>query len=357
MSEAKPQQRLKYIIGLVGYSLLALLFFSIISAPDNWPFMFLNGLGLGMIYGLVFSFLEGRKITEILSAFLVVSFIVSSGFMKSIGRYFVENNISESTMPFVVGLIFFPIFCLSAWALNLAPKPTTDDIHSRTERLPMTRQGRRQIIHQYGFGLFFLILVYILMTIFRDIRDNFSIEIWAEMGIKNTAVFSQTELIIGFLISINIALGFLIKNNKMAFYANLFFITIGCLLISLSTQSYLNNYTSPFWWMVLCGLGVYLAYIPFNAVLFDRLLAVLQEKANIGFLFYLADFCGYLGSILAMLYQNWAMKGSGNWLGLITKMALWMPIVSIVFIIISYVFFNTKINEKYKFQKNILASL
>ena len=143
----------------------------------------------------------------------------------------------------------------------------------------------------------------------------------------------------------------------MAFNANLFSIMLGCLLISISTQSFLNNYTSPFWWMVLCGLGVYLAYIPFNAVLFDRLLAVLQEKANIGFLFYLADFCGYLGSIFAMLYQNWAMKGNGNWLGLITKMALWMPIVSILFIIVSYVFFDTKINQKYHPKNNMQASL
>lgn len=85
VSEAKPENRLVYIISLVAFSLLSLFLFSIVPAPDNWPFMYLNGVGLGMIYGLVFSYLEGRKNTEILLTFLIVSFIVLSGFMKSIG--------------------------------------------------------------------------------------------------------------------------------------------------------------------------------------------------------------------------------------------------------------------------------
>jgi hypothetical protein len=346
VSEAEPAKRMKYIISLVAFSLIALYLFSIVPVPDNWPFMFLNGFGLGMIYGLVFSYLEGRKITEILSAFLVVSFIVSSGFMKSIGKLMIEHNIDESKMPFFVGIIFFPIFCIAAFALNMAPKPTEADIASRSARLPMTDVERKIFLSKYGIGLFFLIMVYIFMTIFRDIRDNFSIEIWAEMGIKNTAFISQTELIIGLIICINIGLGYFVKNNKLAFYFNLFFIVLGCLLITLSTQSYLHHFTSPFWWMVLSGLGIYLAYIPFNAVLFERLLAVLKEKANIGFIFYMADFCGYLGSIFAMIYQSTLTKGSSNWLKLITDMAIWMPMLSIGFVAISLLYFNGKISSQ-----------
>ncbi len=351
VSETKPENRMKYIIGLVALSLAALLIFSIVPAPDNWPFMYINGLALGMIYGLVFSYLEGRKVTEILSAFLVVSFIVSSGFMKSIGRYLIEQNIDESTMPFIVGLLFFPVFCLSSLALNMAPKPSESDIESRSAREPMTSAERKGFLNKYGIGLFFLIVVYICMTIFRDIRDNFSVEIWAAMGISNGALLTQTELIIGLIISLNIAFGYLIKDNTKAFYFNLFFIVFGCLLIIISTQSFLNNFTSPFWWMVLSGLGIYLAYIPFNAVLFDRLLAVLKEKANIGFIFYLADFCGYLGSLCVMIYQNYLQKKNISWLKLITDMAIWLPIISIGCVIISFIYFQRKMNKKYREQE------
>lgn len=352
ISEIKSENRAKFSLILICYSLLSLFFFYIVPSPDNWVFMILNGLGLGMIYGLVFSFLEGRKITEILSAFLIISFIVSSGFMKTVGKLFLINNVDENLMPLLVGLIFFPIFLLSIYALTLAPSPTKDDEVSRTPRQPMNGLERMRFLNKYGFGLFSLIIVYILMTVFRDLRDNFSLEIWKELGITSTTLFTQTELIIGIIIAINIGIGYAIKSNKNAFFANHFFIILGCLLITVSTKSFLQNYTSPFWWVVLSGLGVYMAYIPFNSVLFDRLLAVLKEKANVGFLFYLADFCGYLGSIVVLICQNYNQKNI-SYLQLITDMAIWLPIFSILLVIISLLFFTGRINNSISNKKRV----
>ncbi|MES2796583.1 MAG: DUF5690 family protein [Bacteroidota bacterium] len=355
ISEVKPEQRPKLIIGMVLYSHLSLLMFSIIPAPDNWPFMFLNGIGLGMIYGLIFSYLEGRKITELLSAFLVISFIVSSGFMKTIGSLLINSGVDESKMPFVVGLIFMPIFLISVFALVVVPKPSEADIQSRSLRPPMDQKDRGKFLSKYGFGLYSLIAAYIFMTIFRDIRDNFSAEIWKEIGQKNSLIFSKTEIIIGLIIAINIGIGYKIKDNKLAFFINHLFIILGCLLIFLSTRSFLLNYTSPFWWMVLSGLGIYMAYIPFNGVLFDRLLAVLKEKANVGFLFYMADFAGYLGAIFVMLTQVFSSKTT-NWLELISNLAIWLPIVSILFVTISLFYFNSKSSFHTNSNKDIAIS-
>ena len=53
--------------------------------------------------------------------------------------------------------------------------------------------------------------------------------------------------------------------------------------------------------MILAGSGLYLAYNPFNAVLFDRLVAVSGRAANAGFLIYVADFSGYMGSAALLL--------------------------------------------------------
>ena len=49
--------------------------------------MFINGLPLGMVFGLVMAYLEGRRQTEMLAAVLCASFIVSSGFVKSVGKW------------------------------------------------------------------------------------------------------------------------------------------------------------------------------------------------------------------------------------------------------------------------------
>lgn len=48
--------------------------------------LFANGLGLGMIWGLVFGFLEGRRLSEVLGAMLCASFILASGGVKSVGK-------------------------------------------------------------------------------------------------------------------------------------------------------------------------------------------------------------------------------------------------------------------------------
>lgn len=56
--------------------------------PDGWrPLaMFLNGLPLGMVWGLVVWYLEGRRVAEVLLAGLSCSFIIASGAVKDVGR-------------------------------------------------------------------------------------------------------------------------------------------------------------------------------------------------------------------------------------------------------------------------------
>ena len=53
--------------------------------------MFMNGLFLGMIWGLVFSYMEGRRVSEVLGAVLCASFIVSSGAVKSVGVLLMQD--------------------------------------------------------------------------------------------------------------------------------------------------------------------------------------------------------------------------------------------------------------------------
>jgi hypothetical protein len=60
----------------------------------------------------------------------------------------------------------------------------------------------------------------------------------------------------------------------------------------------------PFWWMLLVGLGLYLVYIPFNSIYFDRLIAAFSIKGNAGFFIYLADSIGYVGSVSVMLVKE-----------------------------------------------------
>src|SRR5882757_2294738 len=113
-SELKPRHRKKLIISLILIAETALLFFGVVPAPYNFIFLFINGLPLGMVWGIIFNYLEGRRFTELLSMGLSTSLIISSGFLKTI--YFELHAIfpalSEFWLPAVIGLVFLPFFLL-----------------------------------------------------------------------------------------------------------------------------------------------------------------------------------------------------------------------------------------------------
>ena len=110
ISELSASKRTRTLVFLMAFSWLALLFFGIVPAPYNLPFMFLNGLPLGMIWGVVFSYIEGRRHTELLGVAMASSFIISSGIVKGVGSYLLLNlNVSEMWMPFFSALVFLPL--------------------------------------------------------------------------------------------------------------------------------------------------------------------------------------------------------------------------------------------------------
>jgi hypothetical protein len=96
------------------------------------------------------------------------------------------------------------------------------------------------------------------------------------------------------------------KNNRTAFMANLIMIAIGLLLIGLSTLAFQGGLSGPITWMVLLGGGLYLAYTPFNGLLFDRFFAASRMAGTAGFLIYVADASGYLGSTALLLFKNFS---------------------------------------------------
>src|SRR2546430_5925594 len=85
-SEITPARRAWALLVLIGWAELALVGFGL--APDNLKVIaiFLNGLPLGMVWGLVVWYLEGRRTSELLLAGLSCSYIVSSGIVKDVGR-------------------------------------------------------------------------------------------------------------------------------------------------------------------------------------------------------------------------------------------------------------------------------
>jgi len=306
IAELKKAGRGRIILILTGISWLALLLFALIPAPYNIVFMFLNGFPLGMIWGVVFSYVEGRRATDFIGSALAVSFIFSSGFVKSVAESLRINfHLSEFWVPFVTGLAFALPLIIFVFLLERIPPPGEEDVELRSHRVPMTRENRSAFIRLFLPGLIAAISIYVFSTLFRDIRDNFIADMWKELGYGNQpALFTKTETPTTIIILALVGSMILVKNNFRALVYAHFFILIGFILTGACSLLFLRHLISPLWWMTLVGLGLYMTYIPFNCIFFERLIAAFKYPANVGFLIYVADSFGYLASVGVLITKE-----------------------------------------------------
>jgi hypothetical protein len=339
VSELSPGRRAGAILVLIGASELALLLFAIIPAPWSALALVLNGLPLGMIWGLVFGFLEGRKVSDLLGAGLCVSFIVSSGFVKTVGKWVMASGVSEAWMPFVVGLMFYPPLVLFVALLAQIPPPTAEDEALRTKRLPMDAASRRAFFAAYAPGLVALVGLYVLLTAYRDFRDNFAREIWDALGFAGAPeILTTAELPVALGALIAVAAIVFVKDNRKALLVLHGLMLAGAVLIGASTLLFDAGLIGPAAWMISVGLGLYVGYVPFNSVLFDRLIAAVGSVATAGFLIYVADAFGYLGSVALLLTKSFA-KPELSWLEFFRGMSYVTAAVTAVLYVVSAVYF------------------
>ncbi len=350
ISELKRLGRYKIVLLLVGIAWMAWLLFALVPAPYNIVFLFINGFPLGMLWGVIFSYIEGRKTTDFIGAALAVSFIFSSGFVKSVGGWLLmQFHLSEFWIPFATGLVFSLPLLLFIFLMEKIPAPTAEDIALRMNRTPMDASQRAAFIREFLPGIVAAVLIYCFATIFRDIRDNFSADMWKEMGYLNQpALFSKTETPITLVILVLIGSMVMIKNNLKAFMLAHFFIALGFIVAGVSTYLFKQQMIAPYWWMTLVGLGLYMVYIPFNSVYFERLIATFRFTGNVGFLIYVADSFGYLGSVSVLLSKE-IFKVQLNWVTFFSNSVMILSLAGFIISLFAAKYFSKK--HKYPLPK------
>jgi len=354
IAELNNRNRMLIILKFIGISWIALLLFAIVPPPYNIIFLLINGFPLGIIYGPVFSYLEGRRTTEFLGAALSSSFIFASGFTQSAGKFLlVKWNVDQWWMPWVTGLVFFIPLILFCWLLEKTPKPTTDDVLMRTERRPMNRKERFEFIKTFFPGLFMLLIVYVMLTIIRDYRSNFAANIWKETGRGNSiSLFTKTEIPSSVLVLVLMSLLVYVKKNIRALQINHILIIIGFALSLGGTILFMYNRLSAFGWMTITGVGLYMGYVPFNCMLFERLIASFRYVSTAGFMIYVADSFGYLGSDVVLLVKNFSGP-SISYADFFVKMILGISALGTCLTILSSIYFKRKYQKYFDVSSNL----
>ncbi|HAO27089.1 MAG TPA: hypothetical protein DCQ68_04140 [Chryseobacterium indologenes] len=347
ISELKLAKSRSFLFSFIAVAELSLLGFAAVPAPYNILFMFLNGIPLGMIWGIVFSYIEGRKTTEIIGLFLCSSFVVSSGFTKSVGKFLMDTfSISEFWMPFSAGLIFIIPLLVFGILLERIPQPTEEDILLKSKRQPLNGPERKALIQQFFVPVVCIIFLYISLTVLRDFRDNFNREIWDGLHFHfDSSIFTLTEIPIAIMVLVILSFMVKVKNNKKAFAYYHYILFGGILVVGFSTYLFQQGSLSPFVWMTISGFGMYLWYIPFNGIYFDRMIAAFDIKGNVGFLIYIVDSFGYLGSVLILLYKNFGSSQT-SWLSFYISLNYIITITVLILSIIAFLAFKKKSKPK-----------
>lgn len=174
ISELKRENRFRFFVTSAIMAEVALIGFGVLSAPYNAAAMFFNGLSLGCMWGVIFSFIEGRKVTDMLASLLGVSMVFSSGIAKSFGLFAMnELNIDQFWMPAVIGGVALPLLVLMGYLLKRLPSPTQEDIELRNERVVLDSEGRKRLFLSFAPILTLLFIGNFMLLVLRDIKEDF----------------------------------------------------------------------------------------------------------------------------------------------------------------------------------------
>lgn len=313
-SEASYARRAPLVLGLILAAELMLIMFGLIPRPWNIIFLFLNGLPLGMVWALLFGLLEGRRVTEFLALGMSVSVIFSSGWVKAVGRWTIEDwGVSQFWMPALTGLLFVPVLLIALGMLRHVPPPDEEDIKERTERRPMSKKDRRAFIKRYWVGLLLLVLAYLALMAYRDLRDSFMPDILEQLGAEvEASTFATIESLVGLVVIGALCGLWFFRNNRHAVWANMALVGLGSLLLGLAAILLRARMIGPELFYILNGIGLYSAFIPFQSILMDRLLASLHTIATASFLTAIADSFGYISTVSLYIGRDVFVKVSGE---------------------------------------------
>jgi len=475
-SEISRRMQSRVLMAMIVVAELSLLAFAVL--PENLKVLaiFVNGLPLGMVWGLVSRYLEGRKTAELLFAGLSCSYIVASSSVKTIGGWLMESGVPDFWMPVAIGAIFLLPYMVAVFFLNQLPLPSEEDETSRNKRTTMDSQDRMIFLKQFLLGMLMLMLLYFFLTAYRDFRDNYMPEIFAAMGYPSEpTLFSKADWPVAFGIMVVMALLGLVKNHRRGVMAVFVVMLSGMILMGGATllrdvgalhgffgedvtlrnddltytirdekgnktfwihrntkevivenepwhtlndmdegiqqklqqlnskasdragdsevdltlddddliytirdekgnktfsihrktkevivdnkpwqtldnmdeetqqrfQQLNSKASGGLWWMILIGFGAYLAYVPFGAVLFERIMASTKAAGTAVFAIYICDALGYTGSVGIQLYKDLG-QAELDYFEFLRLFTYFMAILGTVLFILSAIYFYGK---------------
>lgn len=345
ISELKAEERFKFILTSVLLADASLILFGLLSTPFNVAAMFLNGLSLGCMWGVIFSFIEGRRVTDILASLLGVSMVVSSGTAKSVGLYVMNHlHVSEFWMPALIGAVALPLLLLLGWALNRLPKPTQEDIAMKSERETLNGRQRRELFKSYMPFLSMLFVANIAIVVLRDIKEDFLVNI-IDVSSYSPWLFAQIDSIVTLIILGIFGLMVFVKDNLKALSVLFVLIMSGMVVMSVVSFGQEQFRLSPVAWLFIQSLCLYITYLTFQTIFFDRFIACFRIRGNVGFFIVTTDFLGYTGTVVVLVLKEFCNPNI-DWALFYNQLAGYVGIFCCILFACSFVYLHQRFRRE-----------
>ena len=326
ISELRPEGRLKFIIGSAALSEISLIAFGLLPMPYNIMALYFNGLSLGCMWGVIFSFLEGRRTTDILASIMGVSMALSSGVAKSLGLYTLNVlHVSEFWMPALIGAIAFPLLCFTGWMMTRFPQPTAADIASRSVRVTLNGHQRWGLFRRFMPLLIMLFAANLLLTVQRDIKEDFIVCI-IDVSTVSSWAFAQIDSIATLVLLATFALLSTTYDHLKVLCILLVLSTCGMGTLAFLGANFEQVGLPTTIWLFLQSLCLDMAYLSFQTIFFERFIACFKIKGNVGFFIITIDFVGYLGTLALLLFKEFYASHI-DWASFYNSMSLYIGIV------------------------------
>lgn len=304
ISELKREGRLRFIVLSAAVAELSLILFGVLPQPYNVFALFFNGLSLGCMWGVIFSFLEGRRVTDLLASLMGLSIAISSGTAKSIGLFTLNSlHISEFWMPALIGAFAFPLLSLLGYLMNRLPAPTQEDIELRTRRVTLDATQRKALFKNFMPVLLLLFAANLFITVMQDIKEDFIVKI-IDVSAYSSWIFAKVDGIVTILIMLIFGLMSLVRSHIKALCLLLLLVMCGAAALSYIAFNYDTLQVSPLTWLFTQSLCLYTAYLSFQTIFFERFIACFKVKGNVGFFIITIDFIGYVGTLALLLFKE-----------------------------------------------------
>lgn len=262
ISELRREARLGFILFSVGIAEMALVFFAVLPVPWNVLAMFFNGLALGCMWGVIFSFIEGRRVTDLLASLL-------------------------------------------GYCLHCLPAPTEEDVLQKSERCTLDGKQRWALFRNYMPFLVMLLVANLMLVVVRDIKEDFLVKIFDVKGNGYSSwIFAQLDSVVTLIILTIFGLMIFVRDNFRALLVLLGLVMAGMVTMAYVSIRYEELQLDPLLWLFIQSLCLYIGFLTFQTIFFDRFIACFRIRGNVGFFIVLIDFIGYSGTVVVLTVKE-----------------------------------------------------